>query len=82
MILCAKDPESKDNVENLPPIPTELNRALGGLRLLMAGEPYETEKLEGDVDFEWTGDWYDAEAVVEYRPEGVEGGRLKMIYRF
>jgi hypothetical protein len=52
------------------------------LTLLMAGNPYETEKLEGDIDFEWAGDWYDSEAVIEYRPEGVEGGRLKMIYRF
>src|SRR4051794_17060235 len=44
------------------------------ITLLLAGQPYKVEKLSGEVDFEWGGDWYSETAEVRYEPANVRSG--------
>jgi hypothetical protein len=52
------------------------------IHLLLDGEPYRTERLDGRVRFRWGGDWYADTARIRYRPGVVHGGRLVLRYRF
>ncbi len=50
--------------------------------LILDGKPYKTEKLSGDVAFEWSGDWYSNSASIEYNPASVKSGSLSLQYTF
>lgn len=50
--------------------------------LMLNGEPYQTEKLSGAVDFQWSGDWYADEAEIRYTPTSVTDGNLSLNYKF
>ena len=50
--------------------------------LILDGKPYKTEKLSGDVAFEWSGDWYSNSARIEYKPSSVKSGSLSLQYTF
>lgn len=50
--------------------------------LMLNGEPYQTEKLSGAVDFQWSGDWYSDEAAIMYTPTSVTDGSLSLNYKF
>lgn len=50
------------------------------ITLLLGGKPYRVEKLNGPVDFEWGGDWYNDTAEVRYEPTVVHSGKLVLYY--
>jgi hypothetical protein len=52
------------------------------ITLLLNGQPYKTERMNGAVDFTWRMDWYATEAVVNYTPLTATGGSLKLRYHF
>lgn len=50
--------------------------------LELNGAAYKTAYLTNSVRFNWSGDWYADEAKVIYQPISVDGGSLKLKYRF
>lgn len=52
------------------------------ITLFLNGSPYRTEKLHGDVYFNWKGDWYSDNAEVVYKPDTAELGHLTVLYKF
>lgn len=52
------------------------------ITLFLNGTPYRTEKLHGDVSFNWNGDWYADSAEVVYKPATVKYGHLTVLYGF
>ena len=52
------------------------------INLILNGVPYKTEILSGSVIFQWDGDWYYDKAEIQYIPESVTGGNLKLRYEF
>jgi hypothetical protein len=50
--------------------------------VMLNGEPYLTEQLSGNVDFQWAGDWYADQAEIRYIPTSVTGGNLSLSYQF
>jgi hypothetical protein len=50
--------------------------------LILNGSPYRTEKLSGQVGFQWGGDWLSDEAEIRYTPTSVTSGSLKLRYKF
>ena len=43
---------------------------------------YMTEKLSGEVAFQWKGDWYSDQVEIVYASISVTGGRLDLKYAF
>jgi PhoPQ-activated pathogenicity-related protein len=54
----------------------------GEISLILNGQPYKTEKLNGPVHFSWRVDWYAPEAVVRYTPLTAKGGSITLRYHF
>lgn len=52
------------------------------LVLMLNGKPCKSEKLSGDVDFQWRNDWYSNSARIEYKPTSVKSGSLSIQYEF
>ena len=52
------------------------------LVLMLDGKAYKSEKLSGDVDFQWRNDWYYNAARIEYKPTSVKSGSLSIQYKF
>ena len=52
------------------------------LSLMVGGKPYRVQKLRGDINFEWDGDWYAETAEVRYEPAGVRSGKVVLSYQF
>jgi len=52
------------------------------ISLILSGKPYKTEKLSRQINFEWSGDWYDDSATLEYKPSSAKKGSLKLEYEF
>ncbi len=52
------------------------------ISVILDGEPYQTEFLSGEVDFQWSGDWYSDQAEILYTPTSVTDGTLSLEYRF
>ena len=46
------------------------------------GKQYRVFELSGDVDVDFTGDWYSDEVALAYKPIQVRGGILKLRYSF
>lgn len=44
------------------------------ISLLLNGAPYRTERIAGDVAFEWGGDYYADDAEIVYTPINVRSG--------
>ncbi|MCK5214842.1 MAG: hypothetical protein KAR05_05765 [Candidatus Omnitrophica bacterium] len=55
---------------------------VASITLILNGDAYKTEELNGDVHFVWMGDWYDSQAVVEYDHGNAKSGNLIIIYDF
>ena len=54
----------------------------GEISLILNGQPYRTEKLNGRVHFSWRVDWYAPEAIVRYTPLTARGGSITLRYHF
>jgi hypothetical protein len=54
----------------------------GEITLLLNGQPYKTEKLNGRVHFSWRMDWYAPQAVVRYKPLTARDGSITLRYHF
>ena len=54
----------------------------GQIVLILNGRPYRTEELDGNIRFDWTGDWYSPLAEVRYEPRDANGGQIELRYRF
>jgi PhoPQ-activated pathogenicity-related protein len=54
----------------------------GEISLILNGQPYKTEKLNGPVRFSWRVDWYSPQAVVRYTPLTAKGGSVTLRYHF
>ena len=52
------------------------------ITLLLNGQPYKTERLNGPVKFSWRVDWYSTEAVVRYTPLTARDGSITLRYHF
>lgn len=52
------------------------------ISLILNSGPYKTEKLTGNVNFRWGGDWYSDQAEIRYNPGMVTGGNLRLTYKF
>jgi hypothetical protein len=52
------------------------------LTLVMNGQPYKTERINGPVKFSWRLDWYATEAVVKYTPLTAKHGTITLRYHF
>ena len=52
------------------------------ISVMLNEEPYLTEELSGEVDFQWSGDWYSDQAEILYTPTSVTDGTLSLEYRF
>jgi len=52
------------------------------ITLIGNGKPYKVEQLSGDIDFEWSGDWYSTTSEVRYQPVNVRAGEVVLRYRF
>ncbi len=50
--------------------------------LILNGKSYKVERLSGDVNFKWGGDWYSDSVNIEYKPSSVKNGHLKLQYIF
>src|SRR5262245_61784172 len=50
--------------------------------LMLNGNPYKTERLNGKVSFSWGGDWYSDTAEIRYEPINVKSGELIVQYQF
>lgn len=49
---------------------------------VLDGKPYNTNKLSGDVNFSWGGDWYANSVEIKYEPLQVNSGKLIIEYKF
>ncbi len=52
------------------------------ITLLLNGQPYKTERVNGNVRFTWRVDWHATEAVIRYAPLTAKGGSLQLRYHF
>jgi hypothetical protein len=52
------------------------------ISLLLHGQPYQSAKLSGNVDFRWGGEWYSETAEIRYEPVNVRSGKVVLHYRF
>jgi hypothetical protein len=52
------------------------------ISLIENGVAYETEELNGNVDFVWDHDYYDGLAVLQYDHGSAKSGHLSLTYRF
>ena len=52
------------------------------ITLLLNGQPYRTERVNGPVKFSWRVDWYSTEAVVRYTPLTAKKGTITLRYNF
>lgn len=52
------------------------------ISLILNDGPYKTEKLSGNIDFKWGGDWYSDSIEIRYEPIFLISGSLKLKYRF
>ena len=50
--------------------------------LMLNEKPYKTEKITGNVNFKWSGDWYSEEATIIYTATNVTEGNLVIEYNF
>ena len=50
--------------------------------LMLNGKPYKTEKISGNVNFKWDGDWYSNNALIIYKATDVNKGKLSIGYAF
>jgi PhoPQ-activated pathogenicity-related protein len=54
----------------------------GEFTLLLNGQPYKTERVNGPVKFTWRVDWYSPDAVVRYTPLTARSGSITLRYHF
>jgi hypothetical protein len=52
------------------------------ITLMLNGQPYKTERVNGSVKFSWRVDWYSTEAVVRYTPLTAKKGTITLRYHF
>jgi len=52
------------------------------IMLMLNGQPYMTEHLNGKISFTWSGDWYFDSMEIRYEPDKVESGNLDIEYDF
>ncbi|MEO8307241.1 MAG: hypothetical protein ABI616_04290 [Pseudomonadota bacterium] len=52
------------------------------ITLLLNGQPYRTERVNGPVKFSWRMDWYSAEAELRYTPLTAKHGIITLRYQF
>lgn len=52
------------------------------ITLMLDGNPYRSENLNGDIDFVWENDWYHNEAIIEYEHGNTKSGNLVIRYDF
>lgn len=52
------------------------------ITLILNGQPYKTERLNGPVKFSWRSDWYSPEAIVRYTPLSAKSGAITLRYNF
>ncbi len=52
------------------------------ITLLLNGQPYRTERVNGAVKFSWRVGWYSTEAVVRYTPLTAKKGTITLRYDF
>ncbi len=52
------------------------------ITLILNGQPYKTERVNGPVKFSWRVDWYSTEAVVRYTPLTAKKGTITLRYHF
>ncbi len=50
--------------------------------LMLNKKPYKIKHISGDVDYIWSGDWYDNKAIIIYKPKNVTNGNLHIYYGF
>lgn len=54
----------------------------GEVQLILAGEIYKRETVQGAVRFEWRGDWYSDQAEIRYVAGTITKGALTLRYDF
>ena len=50
--------------------------------LMLNGKPYKPEIISGNVNVKWGGDWYSNDALIVYKANDVNKGKLSIGYTF
>ncbi|KTG20805.1 hypothetical protein AUR67_09570 [Pseudoalteromonas sp. XI10] len=51
------------------------------IHLMLNGEAYESETLDGEFKFKWSGDWYSEKAIIRYIANSDSITNLTLSYR-
>jgi len=81
-VITLKKASSQGNIHYMTVVGKGYLDGTAQIVLILDSKAYKTEKLSGDVAFEWSGDWYSNSAKIEYKPSSVKSGSLSLQYKF
>jgi hypothetical protein len=76
---------AKHNATTVTALHVEARGKIDGaaeITLMLNGQPYKTERVNGAGKFSWRVDWYSPEAVVRYTPLTAKRGTITLRYNF
>jgi len=81
LIILSKKKEQ----ETISSFEIKINGKIDGkakIALLLNDGVYKTENISGNVNIKWGGDWYSDEIQIQYEPQSVNSGDIKLKYSF